>query len=247
MSLPVLPAQTPFDLSTLALPADLRIAVLAPHPDDFDAIAVTLRHLHASGASIHLAVLTSGASGVEDGFAGAFSAADKTTLREAEQRASCARFGLPPDNLCFLRLPGDAKGNPQVNEDNLATIRDWLLPINAHLVFMPHGNDSNVTHQRTYTLFRQIALEAGLRLWAMLNQDAKTIAMRHDAYLPFTAAEAEWKAELLRLHASQQQRNLNTRGHGFDQRVLAINQRNAADLGIAACYAEVFEIDVYPQ
>ena len=42
----------------------LRVAITAPHPDDFDAIAVTMRMLHRNGNTIDLAVLTSGMSGV---------------------------------------------------------------------------------------------------------------------------------------------------------------------------------------
>ncbi len=49
---------------------DERIVILSPHPDDFDAIAVTLRQFHERGSRIDLAVVTSGASGVEDFFSG---------------------------------------------------------------------------------------------------------------------------------------------------------------------------------
>lgn len=40
-------------------------------PDDFDATGLSLRHLHSQGHALHVAVLATGASGVEDGFAGA--------------------------------------------------------------------------------------------------------------------------------------------------------------------------------
>jgi LmbE family N-acetylglucosaminyl deacetylase len=235
-------------LQSLELPATaLSIAVLAPHPDDFDAIAVTLRHFHARGDVLHLAVLTTGASGVEQGYAGATTDQAKGALREQEQLASCAFFGLPPERISFLRLPPDAGGNPELNEGNYATVRDWLLPRKPQLVFMPHGNDSNVTHQRTYALFRHVAEQEQLALWAVLNQDAKTKLMRHDLYTPFDAGTSSWKAELLRLHASQHQRNLNTRGHGFDERVLAVNRNTAKSLGLSSEYAEAFELERWPQ
>ena len=49
--------------------ADLkRVLVLAPHPDDFDAIGVTLQYLHKQGNPIYLAVLSGSASGVLDSF-----------------------------------------------------------------------------------------------------------------------------------------------------------------------------------
>jgi LmbE family N-acetylglucosaminyl deacetylase len=236
----------PIALEQLALPRELRIAVLAPHPDDFDAIAATLRYFHERGDTLHLAVLTTGATGVESGYAGATNDATKGALREAEQLASCALFGLPRERIRFLRLPPDAGGNPELNEANHAAVSAWLLPLQPHLVFMPHGNDSNVTHQRTYALFRGVAERESLKLWVFLNQDAKTLAIRHDVYMPFDAEQAHWKAALLRLHASQHQRNLNTRGHGFDERVLAVNRSTADTLGLDDEYAEAFELERWP-
>jgi LmbE family N-acetylglucosaminyl deacetylase len=236
-------------LASKALPQSLNIAVLAPHPDDFDAIAVTLRYFHERGDTLHLALLTTGASGVEDGYLGATAEANtdqaKGELREAEQLASCAFFGLPAERVSFLRLPPDAGGNPKLDAANLAAIRDWLLPRQPQLAFMPHGNDSNVTHQRTYAMFRSVADQEKLNLWAVLNQDAKTLAIRHDLYTPFDEETAHWKAELLRLHASQHRRNLNMRGHGFDERVLAVNRATASTLGLSAPYAEAFELEAF--
>src|SRR5690606_5023961 len=98
------------------------------------------------------------------------------------------------------------------------------------LVFMPHGNDSNVTHQRTYALFRAVVLAEQWSAWAFLNKDAKTVTMRTDIYMPFDDEAAAWKAELLRLHGSQHQRNLNTRGKGFDERVLGLNRQDGVAL-----------------
>ncbi|RBA24527.1 LmbE family N-acetylglucosaminyl deacetylase [Herminiimonas fonticola] len=234
----------PLNLRQLSLPSPLTIVVLAPHPDDFDAIAATLQFFHQRGDALHLAVLTTGVSGVEDGYAGAHTDADKAALREQEQTASCAFFGLPVERVSFLRLPPDEKGNPRLDTANHESIRDYLLQRKPDLVFMPHGNDSNVTHQRTYALFRAVALAENLQLWAVLNQDAKTLAMRTDLVTTFDAATATWKAEMLRLHQSQHQRNLNTRGHGFDERVLTINRKSALVLNLDdAEYAECFELE----
>lgn len=231
-------------LQQLSLPSPLTIVVLAPHPDDFDAIAATLRFFHQRGDTIHLAVLTTGASGVEDGYADAHTDVEKAALREQEQTASCAFFGLLLERLSFLRLPPDEKGNPRLDAENHERIRDYLLSRKPDLVFMPHGNDSNVTHQRTYALFRAVALAEHLQCWAVLNQDAKTIAMRTDLFTSFDEETATWKAELLRFHQSQHQRNLNTRGHGFDDRVLSINRQCAADLKLGETeYAECFELE----
>jgi hypothetical protein len=53
---------------------------------------------------------------------------------------------------------------------------------------------------------------------------------------------AGWKARLLRFHQSQQQRNLNTRNKGFDDRILGVNSQAAKELGIPAPCAEAFEL-----
>jgi len=49
----------------------------------------------------------------------------------------------------------------------------------------------------------------------------------------------------LRLHASQHARNLNTRGLGFDERVLAMNRESAELVDCEQPYAECFELQRY--
>jgi LmbE family N-acetylglucosaminyl deacetylase len=233
-------APTPLSLAQLALPTGLRVLVLAPHPDDFDAIAVTLQHLHRNGQDLHVAVLTAGANGVEDGWNGASSVEQKAALREEEQRASCRAFGLPADRLRFLRLWESVDG---VRDDlDHETLRQCVLEHRPDLVFLPHGNDSNRTHRRTYDSFMSIAAQERLSLWACLNLDAKTLAMRPDLYVYFDETQADWKAGLLRMHRSQQERNLASRGIGFDQRVLNVNRDAAAKANGDQPYAEVFEL-----
>ena len=228
----------PLVLTRLALPAALTIVVLAPHPDDFDAVGVSMRFLHDHGHTIHLAVLTSGASGVEDGFDSAHTAADKAAIREAEQRASCHFFGLPPQRISFLRL--------WENDDDGADrerLRAYLSSQRPDLVFLPHGNDTNHTHRRTYESVRAIAEQDRMKLWACLNRDAKTLSIRTDLYTDFGEEEATWKACLLRFHRSQHERNLHTRKHGFDERVLRLNREIATSVhGSSLPYAEAFEL-----
>ncbi|WP_194712484.1 PIG-L deacetylase family protein [Noviherbaspirillum soli] len=238
------PQHRPLLLPDLALPANSSIVVLAPHPDDFDAIAITMRHLHRQGHEIHLAVLTSGANGVEDGWQGAHGAAQKTALREAEQRASCSFFGLPMERLVFMRL-WEGNDQQQNEQEGRQVLRAYLHARHPALVFLPHGNDSNRTHRRTYEAFHAIAAADGLQLHACLNLDAKTVSMRPDLYAYFGEEEAAWKAQLLRFHRSQQDRNLKTRGQGFDQRVLDVNRQAAADAGGLMPYAEVFELRAF--
>lgn len=232
------PGAAPRSLRDLQWPGLLAVQVLAPHPDDFDAIALALRHLHRQGHELHLAVLTTGASGVEDGFSGVTDDDAKAALREAEQRASCALFGLPPGRVDFLRL---WSGERAQDEDQERLAR-WMAARPADLLFMPHGNDSNRTHRRTFEAVRAFARADGLQAWACLNQDAKTLDMRVDLHFDFGAEDARWKAALLRCHRSQQERNLRTRGKGFDERVLEVNAQAAAALGTALPYAEAFEL-----
>lgn len=227
----------PFSLRERVFPGPLRVLVMAPHPDDFDAVALTLRHLQGQGHEVHVAVLTAGANGVDDGFGGAQDAATKALLREGEQRESCAFFGLPPHRLAFLRM---WEAREQAG-DGLAPLRAWMAARPADLVFMPHGNDSNRTHRRTFEAVHAVAREQGLRAWALLSRDAKTLDMRTDVFFDFGETDARWKAQLLRLHRSQQERNLRARGVGFDARVLEVNRQAAAGLPTALPYAEAFE------
>lgn len=232
----------PLILDQQRIPSDLRVVVLAPHPDDFDAIGVTMRHLHRNGNCIDVAVMTRGVSGVSDGFAGASTSEDKTAIREAEQRASCTFFGLPPDRLTFLRLPDTRDGGSERPED-VAGVRAFLEGARPDLVFLPHGNDTNATHRRVNGLLRRLAAEADLHVLACLNRDPKTIEMRQDLYALFGPEDAAWKGELLRYHASQHQRNLVTRGHGIDEQVLKMNRRTALEAGRPAAWAEAFELE----
>lgn len=237
------PYSAPRDFFELGLPPGLRILALAPHPDDFDAIGVTMKRLHDQGHALHVAVVTSGASGVAEGWNGLQSPEEKTQAREAEQQASCRFFGLPPERLRFLRL-WEAT-SPVAQQTDHDQLRATLLALQPQLVFLPHGNDSNRTHRRTYEAFRTLVLQEKMSLWACLNQDAKTLSMRTDLLSVFGEEEAQWKAQLLRLHVSQQERNLATRGSGFDERVLALNREIATQLGSNAPYAEAFELEAY--
>ena len=233
----------PLLLQQLKIPPVLRVAVLAPHPDDFDAIAVTLRHFRDNGNPISLAVATGAASGVEDGFRGAADDIAKARLREEEQRASCRLFGLPDERLRFMRLLEGADGHPTDTPENLARVRGWLVAQRPDLVFLPHGNDTNAGHRRIYAFLRRSVEAEKLTFVACLNRDPKTIAMRDDLITEFGAEGAAWKGGLLRCHRSQHERNLHTRGHGFDERILNVNRQFAAALGCKAEYAEAFELE----
>ena len=217
--------------------------VLAPHPDDFDAIGVTMRYFQENGNSLYVTVATSGASGVEDSFCSPPAVGAKRGLREQEQRASCQFFGLAEHNLAFLRLEEDAAGHPADNAANLERVRHVFLSRRPALVFLPHGRDTNEGHQRIYAMHRRVAREAGYPLVSFLNRDPKTVCMRCDMVLGYGQEEAAWKGQLLRFHQSQHQRNLNQRGHGFDERILSMNRQSAEMCSLDKPYAEAFEVE----
>jgi LmbE family N-acetylglucosaminyl deacetylase len=236
------PGPPPWIVPPASFPRGQRVAVMAPHPDDFDCIAVTLRLLHENDADINVAVLTSGASGVEDDYVGCSAATAKARVREAEQLASCMFFGLPRNRLRFLRLGEDNMGHLAENIANEQAILHALSAWQPQWVFMPHGNDPNAAHRRTHALVRRCLANQRSTATVLLNRDAKTLGMREDLYVQFDERQAQWKREMLRFHDSQQSRNLRTRGFGFDARILNDNAKTAANARLKSPYAEAFEV-----
>ena len=226
------------------IPRNLRLLVIGPHPDDFDAIGVTLRQLFEEGNPLNVAVIGTG-GGVDDSYLPGLTPERKEKLREQEQRKSANFFGLSENKLMFLSLAKDAQDQLLDNAANFLALTEIVTDKAPDIIFLPHGNDTNNTHRVTYELVRQVAVCHGRPIALFLNRDAKTIGMRTDLYMPFGDEMALWKAELLRFHDTQQQRNLSTRGHGFDERVLALNAQIASDLKINAPYAEAFELEFY--
>jgi LmbE family N-acetylglucosaminyl deacetylase len=224
------------------LPSARRLAVVAPHPDDFDVIAVTLRHFQRASAQIAVAVLASGASGVDDGFVTEAAPDAKRRIREREQEASCAFFGLPEGQLHFLRLAEDASGHLSDGTANSERVSGFLARWQPEFVFLPHGNDPNLAHQRTFAMVADALSRQRSAATMWLNRDPKTIAMREDVYVVFDDDAAAWKRALLRHHASQQARNLRVRGQGFDDRILLANAKTASSAGRPDAFAETFEL-----
>ncbi len=212
--------------------------VLAPHPDDFDVVVVTMRYFARGGADITLEVLSSGASGVEDAFATGWEA--KASAREAEQRESCARFGLLVEQVRFNRLAEDGEGFIADIAENQARVHALLDAHSPDGVILPHGNDSNADHRRTYRWFNSWRETRSHPPLALLVRDPKTLAMRVDLITPYDAETAVWKAALLRCHRSQHERNLRQRGIGFDERILGSDRAAASEWGFQA--AETFEL-----
>ena len=109
---------------------------------------------------------------------------------------------------------------------------------------MPHWNDTNTGHRRSYELALEFMSKVDKKYLLFLNKDLKTIQMVIKFYSMFNELEATWKSKLLKHHVSQQERNLHTRGYGFDDRILEFNSKCAAEIGVAK-YAEVFDLEVY--
>lgn len=147
-------SNNPLPLQTFTFPKALCLLVLAPPPDDFDAIGVTLRFLWENGNPLYVTVATPGANGVEDAFCSPPTAEVKAALRKQEQRASCRFFGLPEAYLAFLRLEEDEAGHPLENEANTDRVCQHFLNKRPAMVFLPHGHDTNLGHRRVYAMFR---------------------------------------------------------------------------------------------
>jgi len=207
---------------------------LSPHPDDPDAVAVTLRLLVECGWEMRWAIVTSGWSGVRDDFVGPDPEA-KAQARMAEQRESARLFGLPDDRLTFLGLTENATGEMERTSANRERLFGALDSIAPDLVILPHRHDSNATHRLVYEWFASWAEGRHDPVIALGNEDPKTQDFHPNAQVVFDEARAQWKATLLECHRSQSVRNLATRGITFAERILSVN-RIAPGM-----YAERFE------
>ena len=93
---------------------------------------------------------------------------------------------------------------------------------------------------------RDLAKQSPNPITALYNQDPKTVQIRIDAYIEFDEKIALWKREMLRFHQSQQERNLQTRGIGLDDRILNLNAQIARQIKTDSKYAEGFQLEQFP-
>jgi LmbE family N-acetylglucosaminyl deacetylase len=216
------------------IPKSGKALVLAPHPDDPESVVVTTRMMMKAGCSLQYCVATLSPAGVEDAFAEKALRDGNDTLksikenmRRDEQLEAAKLFGLTADRVDFLGLNEACLDSPK-NEEIL---EKYLDQADLNIALLPCGNDSNRTHRWVFQAFRKWALfTAQLRrrpILALYNEDPKTIEMRTDLLVFFGQKTCEWKKQLLLAHASQQQRNINSTGIGFDHRILSINERCA--------------------
>jgi len=237
-----------------------KVLALGPHPDDPETVAITCRLLMQSGCDIWYAIASLSPSGVEDEYAQIRQNRDSISLKEKkgkirqkEQTQSAEMFGLIQDRLAFLGMEEDKEID---TPKNLARIRDHLESVEPDIVMMPIGKDPNQTHAWVYQAFRKCAKNLTLKtekpIVALYNEDPKTIEIRKDLFVLFGEKGADWKGALLKIHDSQQERNIHRRGMGFDERILHMNHlswkhlvETSLWLGSSAQYAEVFEIEVF--
>lgn len=232
----------PADLRQIVWPEKLRLLVTAPHPDDFDAIGVTLAYMREQGHELHVVVAETG-SGIDKVYGAGMTREDRSLLRVREQTGSFRFFGLPQTHFRFLKLNNADDDQVADDEENRDFLEKLVRDIRPDMLFMPHGNDTNRAHRAMYTMMKAIASKVEWPVALMLNSDVKTVDMRKDFYLAFDETDAQWKSRLLRYHDSQHQRNLRDRGYGFDDRVLMLNRKTATELGIAEPYAASFELE----
>ncbi len=233
----ILARTDPLLLTETPLTGAGRVLALAPHPDDPEAIAVTLRLFAQGGADLHWAVVTSGWSGVDDDFVGPDRTA-KGNARADEQRAAARLFGLPEARLALLRLDENDAGELADTPENRRRFTAHLDALAPDLALLPHREDTNATHRRVFAWFAEWAAAQGRPLAALCNEDPKTVRFTPHLTVTFGDATAAWKAELLECHRSQSARNMRVRGITFAERILALNR--AAHPG---GYAERFIIE----
>jgi hypothetical protein len=66
--MPTFISDNPLPLQHFTIPPILPLLVMAPHPEDFDAIGVTMRFFQKNGNPLYVAVAGTGVNGVEDSF-----------------------------------------------------------------------------------------------------------------------------------------------------------------------------------
>jgi hypothetical protein len=97
--------------------------------------------------------------------------------------------------------------------------------------------------QRGLEFLDRHCFDADGRMFFHVTRDPKTTQFRADLFTPFDETDAAWKRKLLLHHRSQEHCNRKLRDHGFDDRILAVNRRLAAELGCNAPYAEAFQLE----
>jgi len=247
-----------------------KVLMLAPHPDDAEAVGVTLKMFAGAGCEVLYKIACLSPGGVDDefalaaaereglGFKGPHELAQyKKALRRSEQLESARRAGFLGQEPEFLDLEEDPGGRLVESEANAGAFAAVLADEAPDAALMPIGEDTNIDHVLVCRWFRRAAAEfaagRGRPILGLYNRDPKTLRITEQLAVPFDEVSARWKAELLALHRSQQERNLAQRGHGLDERILRINRPAwervkkslAAEQAAKYSYAEVFQLELF--
>jgi len=225
-------------LKRLEPPEAGTVVALAPHPDDPESVALSLKLFAEAGCSVHYIIVCLSPAGVQDSYAlthakenNQLSVEDltlyKRELRREEQLQSARLAGFLAAPCKFLNMEEDLTGHLIESPHNARMIEEALDECDPDIAIMPYGEDTNSDHVLVYRYFRQsaakLAARKGKPILALYNRDPKTVEITEQLAVPFTVREADWKARLLRVHRSQHERNLKQRGHGFDDRILRTN------------------------
>jgi LmbE family N-acetylglucosaminyl deacetylase len=244
------------------------VLALAPHQDDPDAVAVTLRLFAQAGCRVRYLIVCSSHGGVTDSFAMKHAETNndlpvknltryKFRIRLQEQIESAELAGFVKDPVEFLTVREDQGGNLIESAENAKSIEQALAACKPDIVIMPYGEDTNVGHALVYRYFHMcapgLALARGKPILALYNRDPKTVRISEQLVVPFGGEAARWKASLLQTHRSQQERNLEQRGYGLDERILRTNreiqqevQQRVLERWKDECpYAEAFQVELF--
>lgn len=249
-------------------PEEATVLALAPHPDDPDSIAVTLRVLATAGCRVSYLIVSSSYGGVSGGYALKYAVengeptegdvkACKAKLRREEQLESARMAGFVGDRVQFLTVEEGERGNLAESDRNRKIIEQALAAADPDIALMPYGEDTNSAHVLVYRYFRESAFKLSKRrkrpILGLYNRDPKTINITEQLVVPFDGEAARWKASLLRAHRSQHERNLEERGYGFDERILRTNREIQQSLQARVLepwkeecpYAEAFQVECF--
>ncbi|MEA2064117.1 MAG: PIG-L family deacetylase [Gemmatimonadota bacterium] len=258
----------------IAPPGSGKIMVLAPHPDDAEAVAVTLRLFAEAGCEVQYKICCLSPSGVTDEFAERKAEAEgvpiigadelsayKKIIRRAEQLESTRLAGFPGqeggDCVKFLDLEENSRGSLLDTEKNAEAIAGVLSGSAPDIVLMPWEEDTNSDHVLVCRYFRRaaemLAASTGRPMLGLYIRDPKTLVMTEHLAVPFGEKAARWKAGLLKAHRSQHERNLSLRGHGMDERILQVNRDSwqriskifPSETAAKYFYAEIFQVELF--
>lgn len=244
------------------------VLALAPHQDDPDSVAVTMSLFAQAGCRVRYLIVCSSHGGVTDSFALKHAelsdelpvkdlARYKFRIRLQEQIESAELAGFVKDPVEFLTVEEDEGGNLVESPENAKLIEQVLAASSPDIVIMPYGEDTNVAHALVYRYFQvcahRLALARGKPILALYNRDPKTTRINEQLVVPFGGEAARWKARLLQTHRSQQERNIQQRGYGLDERILRTNRETQQELQQRVLegwkdecpYAEAFQVELF--